>query len=71
MCPTLEETVKDVDAILLLVRHAQFRELDPAKVAALTSTRLAVDTVNAWDPSAWKKEGFHVFRLGDGKQSLS
>ena len=67
MCPTLEETVNDVDAILLLVRHAQFRELDPAKVAALTSTRLAVDTVNAWDPSAWKKAGFHVFRLGVGR----
>jgi UDP-N-acetyl-D-mannosaminuronate dehydrogenase len=67
MCPTLEETLEGVDAILLLVRHAQFGELDPIKVAGLTTARVVVDTVNAWDPAAWQGAGFQVFRLGVGK----
>jgi UDP-N-acetyl-D-mannosaminuronic acid dehydrogenase len=67
MSPTLEATLKNAEAILLLVRHAQFREMDPSKVAALTSARVVVDTVNAWDPSAWQKAGFQMFRLGVGR----
>jgi UDP-N-acetyl-D-mannosaminuronic acid dehydrogenase len=67
MCRTFEETVKDADAILVLVRHAQFREMDPFQVASLTSTRVIVDTVNALDPSAWKEAGFELFRLGVNK----
>jgi UDP-N-acetyl-D-mannosaminuronic acid dehydrogenase len=67
MCPTLEETVKDADALLLLVRHAQFKEMHPSEVAALTPARVALDTVNAWDAAAWENAGFQVFRLGVGK----
>lgn len=68
MCPTFVETVKDVDAILLLVRHSQFREMVPSEVAALTSTRVVVDTVNAWDAVGWQKAGFQMYRLGVNKQ---
>jgi len=64
---TLEEAVKDADAILLLVRHSQFREIDPSAIAALTSTRLVIDTVNAWDTLDWQEAGFQMFRLGVGK----
>jgi UDP-N-acetyl-D-mannosaminuronic acid dehydrogenase len=71
MCATLAETVKDADALLLLVRHAQFLVLDPAEVAALTSARIAVDTVNGWDPSVWEKAGFKMFRLGVGRLPIS
>lgn len=71
MFPTFEEALKDADAILLLVRHSQFREMDPSKIAALTSARVVVDTVNAWDANAWKEAGFRVFRLGVGKFSIS
>jgi UDP-N-acetyl-D-mannosaminuronic acid dehydrogenase len=67
MCRTFEETVKDADAILVLVRHAQFREMDPFQVASLTSTRVIVDTVNALDTFAWKEAGFELFRLGVNK----
>jgi UDP-N-acetyl-D-mannosaminuronic acid dehydrogenase len=67
MYSTLEETVKDADALLLLVRHAQFQGLDPSNVASLTSARVAVDTVNAWDAATWEKTGFKLFRLGVGK----
>jgi UDP-N-acetyl-D-mannosaminuronate dehydrogenase len=67
MAATLEEAVRDADGILLLVRHTQFREMDPSKIAALTSTRVVVDTVNAWNAEAWKEVGFQVFRLGVNK----
>ncbi len=67
MCGTLEETLTDADAILVLVRHSQFREMDPSKIASLTPARVVVDTVNALDPSAWQKAGFEVFRLGVGR----
>ena len=67
MAPSLEEVLKDADAILLLVRHSQFREMDPLEIATLTSTRIVIDTVNAWDAEAWGNAGFSVFRLGVGK----
>jgi UDP-N-acetyl-D-mannosaminuronic acid dehydrogenase len=67
MASSLEETVKDVDGILLLVQHSQVRELAPSKVGALTSTRVVVDTVNAWNSEAWKEAGFEVYRLGVNK----
>ncbi len=67
MSPTLEEAVKDADAILLLVRHTQFRKINPSEVVSLTSGRVVVDTVNAWDPDTWKMAGFQVYRLGVNK----
>ena len=67
MSPTLEEALKDADAILLLVRHTQFCEMKPSEVKAMTSARVVVDTVNAWEAEAWKEAGFQMFRLGVGK----
>ncbi len=67
MALSLEEAVKGADAILLLVRHAQFRDIDPSVIAAWTPARVVVDTVNGWDTALWKKAGFRVFRLGVGK----
>ncbi|GAB4429112.1 MAG: nucleotide sugar dehydrogenase [Anaerolineales bacterium] len=67
MTSSLEEAVKDAQAILLLVRHTQFREMDPQQVADLTSTRTVIDTVNAWDAKAWEEAGFKMYRLGVGK----
>jgi UDP-N-acetyl-D-mannosaminuronic acid dehydrogenase len=45
MCPTLEETIRDAEAILLLVRHAQFREWTRQKL--LSKPLLA----SSWTPS--------------------
>jgi len=71
MTPTLEEALKDADAILLLVRHSQFCKMNPSKVTALTSARVVMDTVNAWDAASWQEAGFQIFRLGVGKFSIS
>jgi len=67
MSPSLEEAIKDADVILLLVRHTQFGEMNPSEINSMTSARVVVDTVNAWDTTAWGKAGFRIFRLGVGK----
>lgn len=67
MSSSLEDAIQDAEAILLLVRHTQFREINPDDLARRTPTRKVIDTVNAWDAETWEKAGFEVFRLGAGK----
>ncbi len=67
MVSSLEEAVKEAQAILLLVRHSQFQEIQPAKMASITPARLVVDTINAWEPASWEASGFTLFRLGDSR----
>jgi UDP-N-acetyl-D-mannosaminuronic acid dehydrogenase len=63
---TLREAVQDAELILLLVGHDEFKALDPAEMAAMSSARLALDTVNAWNVPDWYRAGFTVHRLGRG-----
>lgn len=65
---SLEEAVKDADALILLVGHTPFKALDPRQVAAQTSARTLIDTVNGWNSAAWKEAGFRAFTLGVGKE---
>lgn len=69
MAACLQGALQGADAILLLVRHTQFIAMKPAEVAAATSARVIVDTVNVWANRDWEEAGFKVFRLGDGKRS--
>jgi UDP-N-acetyl-D-mannosaminuronic acid dehydrogenase len=62
--PTLNEALRDADALVLLVGHSELKALDPCEVAQKTSARVVIDTVNGWDPSAWQQAGFTVYRLG-------
>lgn len=64
MAQSLEEAVKDADALVLLVGHQQLRCLDPREVKAKTSAKLTLDTVNGWDAAAWQSAGFETHRLG-------
>lgn len=67
MAVDFDSAIKDVDAILLLVNHSQFRSLDPASVASKTKARIAIDAVNAWNLKDWQAAGFSLHRLGDAK----
>lgn len=67
MAADFDSAIKDVDAILLLVNHSQFRSLDPASVASKTKARIAIDAVNAWNLKDWQAAGFSLHRLGDAK----
>ena len=68
MTRDLAEAVKDAEIIVLLVAHTQFKSLDPKAIAAMTSAKVVLDTVNGWDESAWQKAGFQVFKLGKGQK---
>ena len=64
--PTLELALENADAVLLLVNHSQFRQLDPVVLKPLTSARVLLDTVNGWGGKDWAAQGFTIYRLGVG-----
>jgi UDP-N-acetyl-D-mannosaminuronic acid dehydrogenase len=65
--PTLEEALVEADAILLLVAHSQFKELDTENIAEMMTGRVAVDAINGWNVEKWQEAGFELTRLGVGK----
>jgi UDP-N-acetyl-D-mannosaminuronic acid dehydrogenase len=67
---TFQETVANVDAILLMVNHRQFQAIDPHEITSMTPARIAIDTANAWDSQKWVEAGFEVFRLGCKKEGI-
>jgi UDP-N-acetyl-D-mannosaminuronic acid dehydrogenase len=70
MAASFEDAVKDADAIVLLVKHTEFVNLNPEEIAKKTNARIAIDTVNGWNGESWKKSGFQLFRLGDNKSKI-
>jgi UDP-N-acetyl-D-mannosaminuronic acid dehydrogenase len=69
LVPTLEEALTNADALILLVSHTQFKDMNPAEVAARTPARVAIDTVSGWAAEGWEKAGFRLYRLGVNKES--
>lgn len=65
---SLEEVLADGDAVVLLVNHRQFRDLDPRQVASAMPGRVAFDARGVWDPTAWQTAGFRLHVLGVGKR---
>jgi UDP-N-acetyl-D-mannosaminuronic acid dehydrogenase len=64
MAESLESTIEDADAILLLVKHSKFLQFDPQDIASKTKARILIDCVNGWEPVIWQSAGFHLERLG-------
>ena len=64
MSLSFDEAVKDADAILILVKHTEFANINPNQLLEITSARIVVDTVNVWDESLWTEAGFSLIRLG-------
>jgi UDP-N-acetyl-D-mannosaminuronic acid dehydrogenase len=67
MASSLEDAIKDAEAIVLLVKHTEFSKLNPLEIAKQTSARIVIDTVNCWNPEAWENAGFEIYRLGVNK----
>ncbi|MBP9041184.1 MAG: UDP-N-acetyl-D-mannosamine dehydrogenase [Anaerolineaceae bacterium] len=70
MVKTLEEGLESTDAVLLLVAHTQFKNLDPVVVSGHTTARIVIDTVNVWNLETWRAAGFNIVRLGDRKNRV-
>ncbi len=62
--PKISATLKDADAVVLLVRHTELMAITPGELAKLTPARILVDTVNGWAGMDWKTAGFTVHTLG-------
>ncbi len=64
---TLEEALAVAEAVVLLVGHREFRELDPQGVAAAMPGRIGVDASGRWEAEAWRRAGFEFHTLGVGR----
>ena len=67
MASSLDDALKDSDAILLLVRHTEFINLKPADIASKTKARAIIDTVNGWNVKEWQSAGFTCLKIGREK----
>ena len=63
---SLQEALTGAQAVVLLVDHKAFRELEPAQAAAAMPGRVAVDLRGVWQPAAWEAAGFTLHTLGVG-----
>jgi UDP-N-acetyl-D-mannosaminuronic acid dehydrogenase len=63
---SLEEAVAGADAVVLLVDHPEFIQLDPQQLARAMPGRVAVDLRGRWNVPAWRAAGFSLKVLGLG-----
>jgi UDP-N-acetyl-D-mannosaminuronic acid dehydrogenase len=64
--PDLEGALQEAEAIVLLVDHRSFRDLEPEWVASIMPGREAFDTRGVWESARWKEAGFQFHSLGVG-----
>jgi UDP-N-acetyl-D-mannosaminuronic acid dehydrogenase len=60
----LPQALRDAQAILLLVDHRAFHDLDVDLAASLMSGKRVLDARNVLDRAAWQSRGFEVSVLG-------
>ncbi|MFF4752751.1 UDP-glucose dehydrogenase family protein [Streptomyces sp. NPDC002514] len=58
------EAVRGADVVLHLTEWREFRELDPAALGEVASTRLLLDGRNALDPQVWRRAGWTYRAMG-------
>ncbi|MER5545147.1 UDP-glucose dehydrogenase family protein [Streptomyces sp. NPDC001118] len=61
---TVEEATSGADVVVTGTEWPQFREVDPARLAAVAAQRIAVDLRNVLDAERWVGAGWTVHRLG-------
>ncbi|MBK9781006.1 nucleotide sugar dehydrogenase [Candidatus Villigracilis vicinus] len=67
IAPTFEDSIKEADALLFLVKHSEFTQLSPESVSKKTKARIIIDTVQGWTAAQWQNAGFRFIKLGSGK----
>ncbi|WP_298461452.1 UDP-glucose/GDP-mannose dehydrogenase family protein [uncultured Cellulomonas sp.] len=61
---TAEEAATGADVVLLATEWAEYRNLDPEKLATVVRSRNIVDGRNVLDPAAWRAAGWTYRALG-------
>ena len=69
LAATIEEAVTGADAVVLMVGHDAFKQLDPAALATLMRGRVLIDTRRFYDGDAWAEAGFQVYALGGRRRA--
>jgi UDPglucose 6-dehydrogenase len=64
MASSALEAARGADLLLLLTEWAEFREMDPAKLAGVVAMPRIVDGRNALDPAVWRSAGWTYRALG-------
>ncbi|MFE0646917.1 UDP-glucose dehydrogenase family protein [Streptomyces sp. NPDC058877] len=62
--PSALEAVRGADVVLHLTEWREFRELDPAELAAVAATRTVLDGRNALDGERWRAAGWAYRAMG-------
>jgi UDP-N-acetyl-D-mannosaminuronic acid dehydrogenase len=60
----LDRALRDAQAVVVLVDHRAFRDLDAGHVAGLVASRRVLDARNVLDHAAWQSHGFDMSVLG-------
>lgn len=61
---SVDDAVRDADALVLLTEWTTYRELDPVVVGSAVGTRAIVDGRNCLDPVQWRAAGWLYRALG-------
>jgi UDPglucose 6-dehydrogenase len=63
-CQSTHDTVKDVDAMILLTEWNDFRELDFGQIKRIIKQKIFIDARNVYSRKRIEKEGFNYYCLG-------
>jgi UDP-N-acetyl-D-mannosaminuronic acid dehydrogenase len=69
LAPTLADAVAGCDAIVLMVGHDAFADIDPHAVAQVCRGKFLIDTRAFFPGEAWAEAGFHVYALGGKRRA--
>ncbi|MSQ13514.1 MAG: nucleotide sugar dehydrogenase [Dehalococcoidia bacterium] len=65
---SLVDAVSGASIAVLVTDHREYRELDPAQLAAVMRSRKVLDTRHCLDAERWRAAGFEVVQLGVGPE---
>ena len=61
---SIEETLRDADAVVLVTEWPEFRQIDPVWAATLVRTPIIIDGRNTLDAAAWRAAGWTYQGIG-------
>ncbi|TFC83000.1 UDP-glucose/GDP-mannose dehydrogenase family protein [Cryobacterium cheniae] len=61
---SIEETLRDADAVVLVTEWAEFKEIDPVWAATLVRTPIIIDGRNTLDAAVWRAAGWTYQGIG-------
>ncbi|WP_343898950.1 UDP-glucose/GDP-mannose dehydrogenase family protein, partial [Nocardioides aquaticus] len=62
--PTVEETVRDAELVIVLTEWPEYVSLEPADLSPLVAARSVIDGRNCLDPVRWRSAGWTYRALG-------